>query len=104
VSSKPTNSKDLTIKPIISGLAKPVVEDQQSLFSNMLIGVEASEIVARHQFFDNLYKSLYKLGESELWLQSQKAHTKYKDLEIPLSQTGSSSEYIKLKAYCIYGQ
>jgi hypothetical protein len=26
VSSKPTNSKDLTIKPIISGLAKPVVE------------------------------------------------------------------------------
>ena len=26
MSSKPTNSKDLTIKPIISGLAKPVVE------------------------------------------------------------------------------
>jgi len=104
VSSKPTNSKDLTIKPIISGLAKPVVEDQQSLFSNMLIGVEASEIVARHQFFDNLYKSLYKLGESELWLQSQKAHTKYKDLEIPLSQTGSSSAYkIKIPATASIG-
>lgn len=81
------------IKPIITGLAKPAVEDQQSLFSNMLIGVEASEIVARHQFFDNLYKSLYSLGESKLWLQSQKANTEYKDLEIPLSQTGSSSAY-----------
>ena len=93
MSSKPTNSKDLTIKPIISGLAKPVVEDQQSLFSNMLIGVEASEIVARHQFFDNLYKSLYSLGETELWLQSQKASNRHKELKIPLSKTGSSSAY-----------
>jgi hypothetical protein len=77
--------------------AKPVELDegiQLELFSNMKMGVDTDEIIARHQFFNPMYRGLMQMGEQGIYEAVTKAkQTNKYEIAIPYETTGYNSVY-----------
>lgn len=66
---------------------------QTELFSNMVIGLDTSEITGRHQFFSPMFRGFMSLGEQGLYEAVQRANKGSKTVTIPYETKGSNSVY-----------
>lgn len=76
---------------------KPVERDkdtQLELFSNIKMGVDTAEIIARHQFYNPLYRGYMEMGEQGIYeaVTKAKQNSEY-EIAIPYKTTGSTSVY-----------
>lgn len=75
----------------------PVARDkdtQLELFSNIKMGVDTAEIIARHQFFDPMYRGLRQMGEQNIYTEVTKANLNGRyEIAIPYETTGRNSVY-----------
>jgi len=66
---------------------------QTELFSNMVVGLDTSEITGRHQFFSPMFRGFMNLGEQGLFTAVERANKGSKTVTIPYDTTGSNSVY-----------
>lgn len=67
---------------------------QTELFSNMVIGLDTTEITGRHQFFSPMFRGFMSLGEQGLYEAIQQADRRNKTaIAIPYETKGSNSVY-----------
>lgn len=76
---------------------QPIKRDgdtQLELFSNIKMGVDTAEIIARHQFFDPMYRGLRQMGEQNIYTEVTKANSNGRyEIAIPYETTGRNSVY-----------
>lgn len=66
---------------------------QTELFSNMIIGLDTSEITGRHQFFSPMFRGFMNLGEQGLFTAVERANRGSKTVTIPYDTKGTTSVY-----------
>ena len=86
---KITKAKPVELKPV-----ERARDTQLELFNNIKMGVDTAEIIARHQFYNPLYRGYMEMGEQGIYeaVTKAKQNSKY-EIAIPYKTTGSTSVY-----------
>ena len=86
---KITKAKPVELKPV-----ERDKDTQLELFSNIKMGVDTAEIIARHQFFNPMYRGLMQMGEQGIYEAVTKARQANRyEIAIPYETTGYNSVY-----------